>query len=245
MTLQNCPWPQGLSQPVLSSAEVHVWCASLDQPADIYASLLSAGELATAQRFHFEPERQRFMVARGCLRLLLGRYLNIPPESLQFTVGAYGKPELSAGLSREALCFNLAHSGGLVLIAITQDHEIGVDLEQLHPIPDVQQLVEQFFSSLERTELAALPLSERLEAFFCGWTRKEAYLKGRGDGLHYPLDQFSVSMACGKPARLLNAKDGPQELSRWYLQTLLPSPGYVGALAVEGHAWRLQQWQMG
>jgi 4'-phosphopantetheinyl transferase len=244
MTLSNCPWPAAPVQPVLSGADVHIWCASLEQPLDEYSALLSDDELARAQRFRFEQEQRRFVVARGLLRTILGCYLNLSPQKLKFKYGPYGKPELALESSWQRLSFNLSHSGNLVLYAITSELELGIDLEQIHPIPDVQQLAEQFFSALERAELDAQPAQRKLEVFFSGWTRKEAYLKARGDGLVYPLDQFSVAMAPEKPARLLEVKDNPQELARWSLQALSPAPGYVAALAVTGYTGRLEQWQI-
>lgn len=241
-TIPNCPWPQAPAHPVLSNNEVHVWCASLEQNAADCALLLSADEQARARRFRFEREQRRFTIGRGLLRLILSRYLNIPPENLQFEYGTYGKPALDVGTQN--ISFNLAHSGELALYAITANLEIGVDLEQIHPIPDVQQLAEQYFSPSEKAELNALPPGERLEAFFRGWTLKEAWLKARGDGLTYPLNQFSVSMAPDGPVRLSGAGDDSQELARWSLRALNPADGYIGALAVAGQIWRLVQWQV-
>ena len=237
MTLPNSTWSTPSAHPVLSDDEVHVWRASLDQPTADYAVLLSADEQAKAQRFRFEQDRRRFIVGRGTLRIILGRYVNSPPEKLQFEYRAHGKPVLTA----ESLCFNLSHSEELALYAVTHNREVGIDLEHIRPIPDVGKLAEQFFSPAERAELDALPLSKKLDSFFSGWTRKEAYLKARGDGMTYPLDQFSVSMDCEQPAKLLEVKDDPQELSRWSLHTLTPAPGYIGALAVEGVTGNLHQ----
>jgi 4'-phosphopantetheinyl transferase len=224
----------------LAADEVHVWCASLAQPAADYAALLSADEQARARRFRFEREQRRFTVGRGILRLLLGRYLDFPAEKLQFAYDPHGKPALAADPQTR---FNLSNSGELALYAFTLNHDLGVDLEQIHPLPDAEQLAERYFSPRERAELVVLPASQRLEAFFSGWTRKEAWLKARGDGLTYPLDQFSVVLTPEKPAQLLETKDGTP--ARWSLQALTPAPGYVGALAVDGHAWRLAQWRVG
>jgi 4'-phosphopantetheinyl transferase len=243
MTLLNCPWPAAPDSPVLAGNEVHIWCAAIAQPEVAYFSLLSPDERTRARHFRFERERRRFVVGRGILRTILGRYLNLPPEKLQFKYETSGKPALAG---KTSLHFNLAHSGDLALYAFTRERELGIDLEEIHPVADVQQLVEQFFSPIERAELAALPPDRMLEAFFSGWTRKEAYLKARGIGLTYPLDQFSVSMASEKPAKLLSVRDGSEKLSRWSLRTLTPIPasGYIATLAVEGQAWRLLQWQM-
>ena len=221
---------------------MHVWCATLNHIEADYISMLSPDELNRARRFRFERERRRFVIGRGSLRIILGRYLNLPAEKLEFRVGTFGKPAL---MTDPALRFNLAHSGDLVLYAVTHDRELGIDLEEIHPVANIQQLADQFFSPLERAELAAFPEDRKLDAFFSGWIRKEAYLKARGDGLGYPLDQFSVSLGPEAPARLLESKEGMEELVRWSLQILTPSPapGYVAALAVEGHAQRLAQWQ--
>jgi 4'-phosphopantetheinyl transferase len=117
-----------------------------------------------------------------------------------------------------------------------------VDLECIRPDRSNEQIAEQFFSSLELAALCALPPGLRVEAFFNCWTRKEAYIKARGEGLTLPLDQFDVSLAPGEPAALLYTHDDPKEASRWSLQSLAPRPGYIAALAAEGHGWRIQCW---
>jgi 4'-phosphopantetheinyl transferase len=243
MTLLNCPWPAAPVSPVLAGDEVQVWCASLAYPEAEYFSLLSPDERGRARRFRFERDRRRFVVGRGLLRTILGRYLNLPPETFQFTYEASGKPALA---DETSLCFNLAHSADLALYAFTRERDLGIDLEEIHAVTDVQQLADQFFSPRERAELAALPAERKLEVFFSGWTRKEAYLKARGEGLGYPLDLFSVSMAPELPAQLLESSDGSAELARWSLQALTPppAPGFLAALAVAGAGWRLEQWQI-
>ncbi len=132
-----------------------------------------------------------------------------------------------------------------MILAVTQKREVGIDLEYIRPNLDVEKLAEQFFSPSERAELDALPSEKKLHSFFSGWTRKEAYLKARGDGMTYPWDQFSVSMDCDLSPRLLAAKDDLRELTRWSFHSLTPAPGYIGALAVEGHGWDLVQWHFG
>lgn len=245
MVLPDPSWTSSSIHPTLSGDEVHVWRVSLDQPAADHALLLSSDEQMRAERFRFERERRRFTVGRGALRIILGRYLNASPEDLVFEYGANGKPTLSTRSLQPELCFNLSHSEELMLLAVTQKREVGIDLEYIRPNLDVEKLGEQFFSPSERAELDALPSEKRLNSFFSGWTRKEAYLKARGDGMTYPSDQFSVSMDCDQPARLLAAKDDLRELTRWSFHALTPAPGYIGTLAVEGHGWDLVQWHFG
>jgi 4'-phosphopantetheinyl transferase len=243
MILPNTQWTHSPVHPALSADEVHVWRASLDRPAVDFAILLSTDERVRADRFRFEQERRRFIVGRGTLRIILGCYLNSPPEKIKFAYHAHGKPSLSNGLLPPELRFNLSHSGDMALLAVTQNREVGIDLETLRPYVDVVDLTNQFFSPSERAELEALPSDKKLDSFFSGWTRKEAYLKARGEGMTYPLDQFSVSMDCDQPAKLLDVKDDPRELSRWFFHMLAPAPGYIGTLVVEGHTWHVAQWQ--
>jgi 4'-phosphopantetheinyl transferase len=141
------------------------------------------------------------------------------------------------------LSFNLTHSHQLALYAVTRRREIGVDLEYVRADFADEQIAERFFSPREVAALRTVPENLLKEAFFHCWTRKEAYVKAKGEGLSIPLDQFDVSLAPGEPALLLSTRDDPQEADRWSLQALFPGSGYVAALAVEGRTWRLKCWQ--
>lgn len=245
ITVLDPLWGPPPAELALSSNDVHVWCAFLDEPTwrlQRLVQTLSANERVKAEHFHFERDRRRFIVSQGLLRMILSRYLSIKPNQLQFCYGHRGKPALTQTFGGDTLHFNMSHSHELALYAITRDREIGVDVERIRPIPDIEQIAERFFSAKENAVFCALPPSQKLEAFFNCWTRKEAYLKATGDGLARPLDQFAVSLAPGKAARLLHVEGDVQETTRWSLQRLTPAPGYVVALAVEGHGWRLACW---
>ncbi len=226
----------------LSDRDVHVWTARLDlAPRQVpgFAETLSDDEQARASRFSFERDRTRFIVGRGVLRTLLGRYVNLAPGCLAFRYSPHGKPAVSIGPGGRALRFNVAHSGGLALYAITLGREIGIDLERIRADFASDQIAERFFSRGEVAALRALSPARRRKAFFTCWTRKEAYIKARGRGLSLALDRFDVSVAPGEPAALLSTPDEPQEASRWCLMDLYPDPDYVAAIAVEGHGWQL------
>jgi len=238
-----CPPPTDL---IVTSSDVHVWRAVLDQPAarvQHLAQTLCADERIRAERFYFEQHRQRFIVARGLLRTILGYYLGIAPDQLQFCYGSRGKPALVETPSGSTLRFNLSHSEGLALYGVTRDRELGIDIEYIRPITEMEQIAKRFFSVQENAVFCTLPTNQKLAAFFNCWTRKEAYVKAIGDGLALPLDQFDVSLAPGEPARLLAIKGDRSGANYWSLQELSPAPGYVAALAVEGHGWNLSCWQ--
>lgn len=245
MTVPSYSWLPPPAHLTLSSNDVHVWRATLDQPAGRVRQLaqtLSEEERMRAEHFHFEQDRKRFIVGHGVLRTIIGLYLGTEPSLLQFCYGPHGKPYLAERFSEGTLRFNLAHSHELALYAFTRGREIGVDLEYIRYMPDVEQIAASFFSARENAVLHALPTSQKQEAFFNCWTRKEAYIKAIGNGLAQPLDKFDVSLAPGEPARLLSVEGDTEEASRWSLKALTPAPGYVAALAVEGHNWRLTYW---
>lgn len=230
----------------LGEDEIHLWHAWLDQPVERVEQLaqtLSADEAARAARFHFERDRRRFIVARGWLRTILGQYLNTAPTDIQFCYGPHGKPCLAGQSLSNHLQFNLAHSDEIVLYALAQNHAIGVDIEHIRPVPDLDQIATRYFSTRERAALRMLPPEQQQEGFFNGWTRKEAYLKALGDGLTRPLDGFDVSLTPGEAARLLDVAHDPKEAARWFMYALMPCTGYVSAVVapvVEGQAWRVQ-----
>jgi 4'-phosphopantetheinyl transferase len=194
----------------LERGEIHLWTASLYAPDDCVAAmrgLLSQDELDRAGRFHFEKDRVAFILARGFLRTMLGRYLG---GEVHFVYGSHGKP----ALDRAGPCFNLSHTGGLVILGLTLESEIGVDVERIRSIENRDAIAERYFSASEYGQV----LSD--EVFFQCWTRKEAYIKAVGGGLSIPLRSIKT--------------DG------WSVIDLRPRDGYVGAVAVEGGPWTLR-----
>lgn len=229
-----------------ASDEVTVWCARLDQPASRVGSLrpvLAEDERARADRFHFEKDRTHFTVARATLRTILGGCLGIDPRQLQFSYSHYGKPSLATGSADDRLRFNVSHSGGMALFALSNNRELGVDIEFIRPDIEHDRIAERFFSPREVSVLLSLPEALRTEAFFNCWTRKEAYIKARGEGLSFPLDQFDVSLRPGEPAALLETLGDAGEAARWRLHAMDPREGYAAAIAVEGKDWRLNCWR--
>jgi 4'-phosphopantetheinyl transferase len=231
----------------LAGDEVHVWRARLDAPPESVRrlfDLLAPDERERAARFHFQRDRDRFTIARALLRGILGGYLNSGPERLRFEYGAQGKPSLAAEHNPVGLRFNVSHSEGVALFAAALGREVGVDVERVSARVECEEIAGRFFSPREVAALRALPAALREAAFFNCWTRKEAYIKARGEGLTLPLDGFDVSLAPGEPAALLANRLDPAEVSRWSLRELAPWPGFAAALAAEGHGWRLKCWRL-
>lgn len=238
-------WSPPPAEFTLTSDQVHVWSLDLMQSeatvAQLY-QLLSTDEQQRAQRFRFPKDQQAFTVARGGLRILLSRYLQCSGAEICFIYNAYGKPAIAHPTT--ALAFNVSHSHGLALYAITRDRTVGVDVEYIRTDFPTLEIAKSYFSVAEQAELRSLPASLQPEAFFNAWTRKEAYIKAIGQGLSMLLAEFDVSLTPGKPVNLLAVRVPGQVASHWSLQHLAPAPGYVGAIAVVGHDWQLQCWHL-
>ncbi len=242
----DSPWHHPSDQITIGDDEVHCWRVSLAEPESAIrklAQLLNHEESARANRFHFSRDHNRFVVARAALRVILGRYLETNPTKIQFTYSAYGKPALAGDHPASELQFNLGHSHEIAIYAFSLRRQLGIDIEHMRPEVSGDEIAERFFAAAEVAALREVPSNCRTEAFFNCWTRKEAYIKARGEGLTFPLGDFAVSMTPGEPARLLTVRDAPQEVARWFLRQLNPGTGYVAALAVEGSEWKLKLWE--
>ncbi len=225
--------------PALGMDEIHVLQARLDTDGlylEMYEQVLSEDELERANRFYFWKDRRDFITARWFLRTVLACYLKTDASGLQFSYNAHGKPALAGKLSSQELCFNLSHSGGLVLLAVARGRHVGIDVELVSSHPADKGIIEQSCSPSEASILYSLPRHMQSEAFFRCWTRKEAYLKARGQGLASCPKQFSVPMDSAGPTShvaTIRARNGVPPWSIWHLAL---APGYIGALASEGSA---------
>jgi len=248
MTSSHVLWNDPPNHLMLGSNEVHVWRVMLDQLTQNIPTLLRLlpeDEQSRAQRFAFPTDRNHFIGAHGMLRLILSRYLALAPENLRFSYNSHGKPFLNIEPGENPICFNLSHCHSIALYAITLGQQVGIDIERVRHNIDIRTIAKAYFSAYEYKSLCELPTEDQHEAFFRCWTRKEAYIKARGEGLSHPLDQFSVSLHPGDPAALLQNDSDSSEIFRWALYHLVPEVGYIGALVVEGHGYSVQQWQTG
>ncbi len=196
-------------------------------------AMLSADEQVRAARYRFDEPRRQFVVCRGTLREILGAQLGVAPEAVALTQNAHGKPALTSGLAAGDLRFNVAHSAGLALIAMSYGHEVGVDVEQVRPVENLAALVREHFSPAEQAEFHALPAAEQQRAFFTGWVRKEAYMKARGLGFALPLAAFDVMLAPDVPARLLVDRHDADGGAGWQIVDVAVAPGYVASAVIQ------------
>ena len=230
----------------LTLNEIHIWSTCLDQPlTGVHAleNILSREEKIRAKNFHFEKHRMRFIVGRGFLRTMLGRYLGVKPGRLQILHGKNGKPALAGTYADTRVSFNLSHSKGQALYAITLGREIGVDIEYIHDFSGMEQIADNILSASEKIAFRELPKQKKIKAFFKWWTRKEAFLKALGTGLSQPMDMIDISTFYGEETAGEKIEVCSDEISKWSIHDIEPIPGFAAACAAEGRNWRLHYWQ--
>ena len=238
-------WAAPTGDFTLGEGQVHVWRLQLDAPEErigALRALLSPAELTRADRFLRREHGRRFTIVHGVLRLILAEYINVAPKAIQFQKNEYGKPFLAHEIPVE---FNISHSGELALIALTVGRAVGVDLEQYRERLEMEKISKRYFSSTEFSQLMNLPDSQREEAFYACWTRKEAYIKARGEGLSLGLDRFDVAFVPGAPPALLRSDVSSEEVNRWSFIDLKLQPRYAAACVVEGRVHALRRWDAG
>ena len=247
MSDELAAWPDGPNDPRLEAGTVDVWLSPLlPDPArrEALARHLSAAEREREARFHFEADAHRYAIARGLLRELLARYVGEAPGRIELEETDHGRPYRLGG-NHPDLDFNLSHSKDLVVYAFARSVRVGIDVEWIHPLDDMDDLVAINFSARERETWSALPPSLRERGFFECWTRKEAFVKAIGEGLSHPLDAFDVSLHPDEPPALLRLEHAPKELCRWSLYALDPAVGYASSLAVEAASATLRCFRVG
>jgi 4'-phosphopantetheinyl transferase len=215
----------------LTAGTVHLWLRPLLASPDaieVCHELLLPEERERAARFRVERPRGDYILTRGTLRCLISKYLHTAPQEITFQYTNYGKPFVPGS----DLQFNVSHTDGLALLAFVMRRDIGVDVEKVRPQTDVRQLAERFFSVHERNALRDLTGDDLHEAFFRCWTRKEAYIKAKGEGLSLPLHQFDVSIERNPKQALISTRPDATEANRWAIQNVTVPHGYAAAVAI-------------
>ena len=183
---------------------------------------LSEDERKRAGEFRFQHDATRYVVAHGALREILARYVRREARDLAFSATPSGKPVLVSSGAGTGIWFNLAHSADIALLAVSREGEVGIDVERLNPDLDLPAIARRCFSPGELKRLAADPPSLYVENFFTFWTRKEAYVKARGEGLSAPLTEIDVSASPALPG------------GDWVVRDIPVPPDYKGAIATCG-----------
>lgn len=247
MPSESLRWETATEIGAIPAGNVQVWLAWVSHSLPLltfFQGLLSGDERVRANRYRAEHARQEFITARGLTRWILGAHLNLEPKRVTFQYSAFGKPEL-AGSDDQQLQFNVSHSGGAILLAISGDGVVGVDLERVDRTIDWLPVASRFYSHNENRELRSLPADKQKRAFYAIWTRKEAFLKAKGSGLSERLAEFDVTVDNSRSSALLETRYDPADASNWSVVSLPAGDNYEAAVAIKRRHFELQlvQWE--
>jgi 4'-phosphopantetheinyl transferase len=219
--------------------QIHLWVAFVDGLQDEalsqrYQSLLTLEEQKRQARFYFARDRQRYLVTRALVRVVLSKYTAIDPHTWTFNVNSYGKPRIANADDRtQRISFNISHTNSLILLGVTVDMALGVDVENYCVRDAPVDIADRFFAAEEVAELRALPEALRRERFFEYWTLKECYIKARGMGLSVPFDQFGFRFPTDDTLRVCMQPGLDDCASRWRFWQLRLAPCYLAAVCAQ------------
>jgi 4'-phosphopantetheinyl transferase len=220
-------WPCATSEVRLAADEIHVWCAALGdfhRELPRFQSTLSPDERVRARTFRSIDDRDAFVIGRGLLRALLGRYLGREASHISFSYGPFGKPDVTGLPDHCPIHFSASRSDALVVYAVTSACPVGVDVERVRPVVDFEYIASRLLTPLEAGRLTALSPDRQMDRFFVCWTCKEAFVKATGEGLGRSLqaDRGADASPCVGDDHLPDT---------WRFELLRPAAGYVGAVA--------------
>ncbi len=229
------------SWPFLAENQVHIWQVRSNISFSELAKLqliLSEEEQKRAAKYLREEPRRQFISSRAWLRIILGRYLNLSPQSLAFLTNPFGKPYPKKLAGKPQIQFNLAHSRDLTLLAFCVNHPLGIDLEFIQPDFDYPGIAHQIFSPAEKARLEKIPETTRPPYFYQLWTQKEAYLKATGTGLSISPNRLEV---LGNKIRNTGSANFQED---WQVKRLFPGENYLGAVVVKVETADLYYWSI-
>ena len=229
----------------ISPRHVDIWLTSTEleeEQVRAYAKYLSQAELARAQKFRSKTGYREYIVTRGLLRQALSETAGLDLAGVDFMYGEHGKPCLDARVSGKAVAFNVSHSHGLALVALTLGGRLGVDLEKIRPEVGWRELAGRYFAEAEIRDLDDRLQGDDLKAFYACWTRKEAFVKALGAGVSYGFKQFDVSVGPEEDYADLTIRSQDEDTAGWLVKNLLVPDSHIAALAVDRPACYFRLW---
>ena len=223
----------------LGKDAVHIWFAfpkDIQTPALLqrYHQLLNHEEAVQQKRFHFERHRHAYLVTRALVRTTLSRYARVRPQDWVFEKNQYGRPEIARNHENvPPIHFNLSHTDGLIVCAVTHEREIGVDVEDIKRGGGLIDIADRYFSPHEVAELHTVPAANQESRFFDYWTLKESYIKARGMGLSIPLGDFSFHIGDHQEISISIAPGQQDPPERWLFAHWFSPPQFKIALSLE------------
>jgi 4'-phosphopantetheinyl transferase len=212
----------------LNNDTIQIWHGTITAEDAHYQShwrILDAAEQARAGKFKSDLLRKRYVEVHGRLRNILAKTLNELPEKISIKIADHGKPYLA---DTPELAFNLSHSANAMVIALSRDCQLGVDVEGCKPRTSMAALVDKCFAEEEIAYWNQLPEAQKTLEFYRIWTRKEAFVKATGHGIGLGLNHCVINPENQTEFLRVPAKCG--QASTWHVQDIPLRQGVCSAL---------------
>jgi 4'-phosphopantetheinyl transferase len=239
-------WDKSPTELQLDNTFVDVWRSRIDlSDAKIneYLGILSDDELKRAEQFTFPNKKDEYVVTRGLLRRALSLVLKQDPASFSFSYSESKKPYLTTEVDSQSLAFNVSHSHGQALVAISLNRKLGIDIEKIRPEVEYEKLAARFFSKAEHKALMQCAQAERVAAFFATWTRKEAFVKAVGKGIAFGLSEFDVNVDASEPPRMLHTRWDANDVKNWHMASIESVNSHMATVVADGRTFQLRLWE--
>jgi 4'-phosphopantetheinyl transferase len=224
--------------------QVHVWQVNLKTvrgTASEFTGTLSPDELERADKFKFPRDREHFILSHSQLRLILSKYCDCLPGEFSFRYNSCRKPSIS-NPEFEKLKFNMSHSNDLMLVGLCNHNDIGIDVEKVREVDELENIADENFSAQEIKYIK--DASDKTNTFFKIWTRKEAFIKAIGKGIHFPLKSFCVELKSPGSLEHLVILHHPSWRDQWRTSELIISDGYTASLAINSDRFKISYFQL-
>lgn len=214
---------------MLTNNTLDIWTIPLNVPESELLqmfSVLNEEEKKSAMRFRFDKHRRRYIASHAAMRTILAKALSISAANLQFQTQKEGKPYLLDN----PLYFNLSHSEELAMLVLSDQGEVGIDIEYLNFDIDTINIPKRFFHPLECEQLEQMPAEKRPLYFYYCWTGKEAYLKAKGVGIANHLQQFSLDFQNPANIKVRFTTQELEDFKNWTVYTFRPKNNYLSTV---------------
>jgi 4'-phosphopantetheinyl transferase len=224
-------------------AIVDLWQGELGNDETLYQEywgILGEAEQAYAGQLGTDLQRQRYLEVYGRLRKILAQTVNESPSKISIKKTEHGKPYLA---DCPEVVFNLSHSANTLIIAVSRNCQLGIDIEHCKPRVNLQGLVDKCFAEEESAYWRALPEAQKMREFYRFWTRKEAFVKATGRGIALGLNQCAINPE--NPAEFLSIPKEYGHASTWSVRDIDTADDICGALVADTSisTIRMKDWE--
>lgn len=217
---------------IKTSANIELYfCYISDFSKDALIEILSPSECQKVKSFRLEEEQNQFLISKALLKLILARYTGQTAQSIQLSYSINGKPYIT---NKSGVQFNLSHTGNALLIGFTKNVDIGVDIERVNRTVNFSKIIPLLYSEKELETFNSLKDNDKNDSFFKSWTCKEAFIKAKGSGLTFPINQLELSLLDGEKVKIQNTPWDFLEKEYWDIISFKYSNIYRFALAAKG-----------